>query len=487
MNDLAVGAAVLGTGGGGDPYIGMLLAKQAIRDHGPVQVVDVDEVPDDALVVPAAMMGAPTVMVEKMPEGDEIIRALEALENYLGRPITHTVSAEAGGLNSTLPFMVAARMGIPLADADAMGRAFPEIQMCIPTIYGISATPMALADEKGNSVIIETIDNRWTERFARSITVDMGCTALIALYSLSGAQLKESMIPGTLGLCEELGRTIRETRAAHGDPIRAILDRLHGFELFEGKIADVERRTEAGFARGEARIEGVAADTGSALVLRFQNEHLVAIRDAEVIASVPDLIIVLASETGEPITTEELRYGFRVTVVAAPCDPRWRTPAGLELVGPRYFGYDVDYVPIEERQRPRASSSRLQCRTVDEEVRQPKDVVRALVDAYNAKSAEGVLDLYHADAFFWDPLHRGGLRGHAAIGDVLRALFAAYPDERMEVVTLAGDEVHVVAEFRSTGTAGGDPFEIQFTEVYEVTDGRIASCRVYLDPEELPA
>jgi DUF917 family protein len=349
IDDLAVGAAVLGTGGGGDPYIGTLLAKEAIRAHGPVTVVDVDEVADDALVVPAAMMGAPTVMVEKMPAGDEILEAVHALGEVLGRRLTHTVSIEAGGLNSTMPFVVAASLGVPLVDADGMGRAFPEIQMCMPTMYGIAATPMAIADEKGNRVVIETIDNRWTERFARSITVDMGCSALIALYSMSGAQVKRAMVPGTIGLCEALGRAIRETRAAHGDAIAAIVERLNGFRLFRGKIADVQRRTEAGFARGEARVEGTEDDAGSSLSLRFQNEHLVALRDDEIVASVPDLIMVLASETGEPITTEEMRYGFRVTVIAAPCDERWRSPAGLELVGPRYFGYDVEYVPIEER------------------------------------------------------------------------------------------------------------------------------------------
>jgi DUF917 family protein len=349
IDDLAVGAAVLGTGGGGDPYIGTLLAKEAIREHGPVTVLDVDEVADEALVVPSAMMGAPTVMVEKIPAGDEILNAVRALGELLGRPPTHTVSIEAGGVNSTMPFVVAASMGIPLVDADGMGRAFPEIQMCMPTMYGIAATPMAIADEKGNSVVIQTIDNRWTERFARSITVDMGCSALIALYSMTGVQLKEAMIPGTLGLCEELGRTIRETRAAHGDAIAAILERLRGFRLFQGKIADVQRRTEAGFARGEARVDGTGDDAGSSLTLRFQNEHLVAVRDGEIVASVPDLIIVLASETGAPITTEEMRYGFRVTVIATPCDPRWRSPAGLELVGPRYFGYDMEYVPIEKR------------------------------------------------------------------------------------------------------------------------------------------
>ena len=44
LHDIARGAAVLGTGGGGDPYIGRLLAEQAIRERGPVQLVDLDEV-----------------------------------------------------------------------------------------------------------------------------------------------------------------------------------------------------------------------------------------------------------------------------------------------------------------------------------------------------------------------------------------------------------------------------------------------------------
>jgi DUF917 family protein len=349
LDDLAVGAALLGTGGGGDPTIGKLIAKEAIREHGPVTLVDPSEIADDALVVPSAMMGAPTVMVEKMPAGDEIVHAFRALEEYLGRTIDYTTSAEAGGLNSTMPFTLAARLGIPLVDADMMGRAFPELQMCLPTLGGVAAAPMALADEKGNRAIIETVDNRWTERLARSITIDMGCSSLIALYAMSGAQVKQWTIAGTLTLGQRLGRAIREARAAHADPIAAALELLGGLRLFDGKVVDVERRTQTGFARGESRIEGTGEDAGSTLVLRFQNEHLVALRDGVACASTPDLIMVVAAETGEPITTEELRYGFRVAVLAAPCDPRWRTPEGLALVGPRYFGYDLDYVPIEQR------------------------------------------------------------------------------------------------------------------------------------------
>jgi DUF917 family protein len=350
LEDIAVGAAILGTGGGGDPYIGKLLAQESVRRHGPVQLVSVDEVPDDAFVVPSAMMGAPTVMVEKLPRGTEVIRAFQALGDYAGRQPTHTTSIEAGGLNSTTPFVVAAQLGIPLVDADGMGRAFPEIQMVIATMHGVKATPMTLADEKGNSALIDTIDNSWTERLARTLTVDFGATAMIALYPMSARQLKAgAFVAGTISLAEELGRVVRETRAAHADPIAAVVERLGGRRLFAGKVVDVARRTEAGWAKAEARVDGTGGDAGSTLVLQTQNEHLVAIRDGEVVCSVPDLIIVMDAESGSPITTEELRYGFRVVVVGAPCVPPWRTEQGLELVGPRYFGYDLDYVPVEER------------------------------------------------------------------------------------------------------------------------------------------
>src|SRR5579864_6526916 len=141
VEQIALGAAVLGTGGGGDPYIGKLMAMQAIRDHGPVKLVTLDEIGDDDLAVPVAMMGAPTVMIEKMPGGQESVQAFQALQSFLGKPIKYTYSIEAGGINSTIPIGLAARLHIPLLDIDGMGRAFPEIQMVTHNLYDISATP----------------------------------------------------------------------------------------------------------------------------------------------------------------------------------------------------------------------------------------------------------------------------------------------------------------------------------------------------------
>jgi DUF917 family protein len=289
------------------------------------------------------------VLIEKLPQGDEILHAYHALEAYLGQPIRATMPIEAGGLNSTIPIMVAARLGLPLVDCDGMGRAFPEVQMVTHTLYGIPATPLVLADEKGNSAIINTIDNRWAETFARSITVDMGATALVTAYAATGRQLKEAAIPDTLTLCENIGRTIRQARAAKQDVVAAVQQITGGFRIFHGKLVDVQRRTEGGFARGEAALEGLDEDAGRRLTLHFQNEHLMARLDGEAVVSTPDLITVLDADTGEPVTTEGLRYGFAVVVLGIPCTPKWRTPQGLALVGPRYFGYDVDYRPVESR------------------------------------------------------------------------------------------------------------------------------------------
>jgi hypothetical protein len=348
VEHIALGAALLGTGGGGDPHVGKLMALQAIKAYGPVTVIKPEEVPDDAVVVPTAMMGAPTVLLEKIPNGEEIFRAFNGLRNYLGKEIFATLPIEAGGINSMIPIAIAARLGIPLVDCDGMGRAFPELQMVTFHLYNVSATPMTLTDEKGNLIIMETINNHWAESIARNAVVTMGGSAMLSIYPMTGKVLKEAAIINILSYSARIGRAVQEARRVGENPTTALLRVTGGFKLFKGKVVDVLRRTEGGFARGEARIEGIEEYRGESLEVKFQNENLVALKGDKVIASVPDLICIVNLETAIPITTEGLKYGHRILVLGIPCDPKWRTPKGIETVGPRYFGYDLDYVPVEE-------------------------------------------------------------------------------------------------------------------------------------------
>lgn len=349
MKNIALGGAFLGTGGGGDPYIGRLMAEEAIASNGPVQVLDVEDLDDDALIIPVAMMGAPTVMLEKLPRGTEAIAAVEALQKYLGQKASAIFCIEAGGLNSTIPIAVAAATKLPIVDGDGMGRAFPELQMASMTMGGVSACPMVIADEKGNSIVLNTVDNLSTEKFARVLTVEMGGAGLIALYPMTGAQAKDSILRGSLSLINSIGEIIHSEQRANRNPAEKLAKDLNGIRLFEGRVLDVDRRTEGGFARGTCTIEGLGECAGSQIELDFQNEFLIArSNDGAPRAITPDLICLLDLETGQPITTEQIRYGFRVIVFGLPCDPQWRSEHGLELVGPRYFGYELDYQPIEE-------------------------------------------------------------------------------------------------------------------------------------------
>ena len=350
IEDIALGAALLGAGGGGDPYVGKLIAIGAVQECGPVTILDPDEVPDDALVVPIAMMGAPTVLCEKAIGGEEYKTLYETVSAFYGKPIYAFMPIEAGGVNSMLPIAAAARLGLPLVDCDGMGRAFPELQMVTFTIGGGSATPMAMVDEKGNSCIFRTVTNKWTEEMARAVTMACGGSVSVSLYAMEGRFMKEYGVHGLVTRSETLGSAIRKVKeVSDKTPEEAFLEITEGYKLFQGKICDVLRDVRNGFNFGKVLLDGIGDDKGRSAYVEFQNENLTAVVDGKLLATTPDLICLVDIETFIPVPTDALKYGKRVMVVGLKCFPLWRTEAGLKLVGPRYFGVDTDYIPLEER------------------------------------------------------------------------------------------------------------------------------------------
>jgi len=348
IRDIANGSAILGTGGGGDPYLGTLATLEAVTKHGAPQLMDPEELSDDSLVAFPFIVGAPVPGVEKFPFGNELAQALRTLEDQLGRKVDAVMSAEIGGANSMIPMSLAVRVGIPVVDGDLIGRAFPEIQLTTLTLHGIHASPFALADEHGNGVVLNVIDNFWAERIARAVAIEFGAVCVGVAYPISGKQVKVATLHRTVSFAGRIGKALREAKAAKKNPLDAVLAAADGVEVFRGKIIDVERRTQRGWAVGEAVIAGSDRFTNRVARVRFQNENLVLMVDGEVVASVPDLITILEADTGAAITTENLRYGFRVAVIGIACQPIWRTEAGLALAGPQHWGYEVKYVPIEQ-------------------------------------------------------------------------------------------------------------------------------------------
>lgn len=344
VNTLMLGASFLGTGGGGDPYIGGLMLKRELEKHGYVEVIkDYKGISTNSIVLGSAMMGAPIVMIEKVPGGSESKKAFETWAKAMNTQVDYITPLEIGGLNSTIPLIVSLQTGIPVLDGDGMGRAFPELQMTTFYIYGVNATPVVVFDERGNVAIIDAVDGLWAEKIARVVTLRYGGSAYIALYGMNLQTYINSAILNTLSKILTIGELLKEKK------LDEILELAHGFELFQGKVVDVYRRVEKGFSRGYVVIDGLNENSGRQMRIDFQNEFLVAKEDDRILATVPDLIIVLDMFTYNPITTDRLKYGQRVLVVGVPADDKWRSEKALKVVGPKYFGYDIDYIPIEKR------------------------------------------------------------------------------------------------------------------------------------------
>lgn len=367
---IAIGAGILGTGGGGSTYLNRLRLNKELRLQGrPVSVIRADDVPDDALVCAVGGMGAPTVSNEKLQEGREIMLALRALEERLRQKIYAIVIGEIGGGNALGPMVTALQCGLPVVDGDGMGRAFPELDMDTFMIGGLAPAPFALADAHGNVVIFERIGTaKQAEEFARSLTIEMGGSAALVMPVMTGAELKATIIRDTLSLAKCIGETVLDCRARSIEPAETVAELCHGKVLFRGKIIDVERRTVQGFARGKLIISpftpqhppnalgipppvrrgergGISREEAQ-LEIEFQNENLIARCNGEALCAVPDLITLVSLEDGEPIGTESLRYGLRVAVLAMPAPKELKTPEALAVVGPRAFGYDLDFHPL---------------------------------------------------------------------------------------------------------------------------------------------
>jgi len=347
---LAIGAGILGTGGGGNTYLGSVLLTKELRERGQqCRLIQPHEVADDSYVCAIGGMGAPTVGIEKLESGDEYALAVRALEEHCGVHFDALVCGEIGGSNALRPLVTALQTDLPVVDGDGMGRAFPELQMDTFAIYGLSLTPMALVDCHSNVVVLDKLDSaKRVEAYARALTIEMGGRAALAMPMMSGREMKRTIIPRTYTLAQRLGQTVLDARRDNQDPIEAVAAAGNGQVLFRGKIADVERRTVQGFARGRIQLAGFGAGSmQDDFEVVFQNENLVAWHNGEVVCAVPDLICILNLEDGEPIGTEMLRYGLRVAVLALPAPEELKTEAALAVVGPGAFGYeDVVYEPL---------------------------------------------------------------------------------------------------------------------------------------------
>jgi uncharacterized protein len=344
LSDIARGSAVLAAGGGGEPFRGHMAVQATFDKFGPTQLVGIDELDDDALIASPFLIGAPVTLLEKFPFGDELVRAARELERRTGRTIEAVYAVEAGGVNSMVPFSVAARMGIPVLDADTMGRAYPAMDLTLVNLAGIQSTPIVMTDDYGSLITIDTNRNEIAETLGRAMTAKSGAVVAAAGFMGTAAQMRPGLAEGTISLAQSIGSMLRKSTAPPTQTWDQVLELTGGRRLFEGKVVSAGQDIESGWGVGTTLVEGTNAYEGLTMRIDVINEYLTAVVNGEALATAPDIITVYDAANGAPITSESVRYGFRIGVVAIPCDPRWTQPDGIALGGPARLGFDHDYV-----------------------------------------------------------------------------------------------------------------------------------------------
>jgi hypothetical protein len=364
MTDMMVGSSIQASRSS-DSAAMIKRVKDAMAEGRRFTLLSIDDLPDDwTVVVPSGVGGGGAwdyvrdrVQKQNLPTiPNATVAAIGALSKYLGKTFQAVVRTEAAAATLSA-FMAASELGLPVVDACPAGRAVPEMAQQTPFLAGILGSPAAMVTRWGDTILVEkAVDDYRLEDLSRVVAVASGGSVQVAHTAISGRDVKRTMIHGSISQAILFGRTVREARAQGKDPVAELLRVSNGYRLFRGVVTKAESKGEFGFTWWNVELQGTGADEGHVYKVFVKNENIVAWRDGTPDAMSPDLISNLDPQTGDAIAGQGLGgypMGMDVVMVGIPNSSLWRAAKGVEVMGPRHFGFDFDYVPIEQLQQRR--------------------------------------------------------------------------------------------------------------------------------------
>jgi len=360
IDALLTGLAIYGTGGGGDPEWGRIVLENDFARGRVCELINPENVPDDAFVCSGGLMGSVKSLenlsyrdvVGAWEDGFVLLRAFRMMEELKGRKLDYIIPFEVGGINTPVIMSLAARMGIPMINGDALGRSAPETQMTSFIGHGVPLTPMPLVDHLGNAVIVmKSNENTYADEIGRFVVTKGGALGGNAHYPMSGAQLKSACIPKTITGAVEIGKVV--LGAQGNDPVEAFRKHVGGNLLFTGVISDVTGEDKGGFYLTNVAIDGSDAFGGKEGRIVVKNESMVVWVDGQIKIIFPDNAYMLYTKTGEGIMSVDLKRGVEISIVGAPCHKRLRecmlSEQGMKAFGGARYGHpEIAYQKFEE-------------------------------------------------------------------------------------------------------------------------------------------
>ena len=353
--EILYGCAILGTGGGGSLVDGIAMIDEALSQDKKFVLADFDELDPEALVGTPYGCGAISPLTEeerkkyeRLPRAKEnyFTLATKQAEEFMRKPMAAVISTELGGHNTATAFYVGAMTGKYIVDGDPAGRSVPALQHSTYYLHDVPMCPISVMNQFGEGAIFTSIvDDCRAEDLVRALAVVSQNNIAVVDHINTVANLKDTVIRGAITDAWKIGRAFLDAKASGGALADAVIEAGAGKKMFAGTVTKSEFETRDGYTFGDTFIEGTGECAGHTLRIWYQNENIMSWLDGEIFVTVPDLVCVIDEDNREPQLNPYARVGEKVSVVALPAPAEWTTPRGLEVFGPKFFGYDIEYKP----------------------------------------------------------------------------------------------------------------------------------------------
>ncbi|MFE4777792.1 DUF917 family protein [Streptomyces sp. NPDC056713] len=314
--------------------------------NGPVAMRRVESVARDTPCIALCVLGSGAALADLPPAGDEFALAVQRLEQLQQVSFGAVYPLAAATVSALVTVAAASQLGVPLLDADGMGRVFAPVHHTSMHLAGLSPTPLVAQGPTGESVLIDTPAAGRADRLLRATVDSLGGWAALAAYPACAGTLRRATLPGTVSRLINVGRLLR----ASTGPDR-LVDRLAAItgcrRIGRGRIVELEHLRRPTDVTASAHPSSLVMDelAGQRRQLRIElrNEVVAVFADGALVAAAPDVVCLMDDSRGELASLDSLEPGDLLDVLATPAEALWYSPKALAMVGPSSHGIHLDH------------------------------------------------------------------------------------------------------------------------------------------------
>ena len=281
--------------------------------YSSVELISIDEFADDDAIITATGVGAPG-FAKAVTEPRDSVESARLLMQLTG-PAAAVVPGHVPGLNA---WLVAATLGLKLADTAGNGRGHPTVKMGgmgLASKPHVQLTQVGMGGSAADGSRLEVVARGnivRTSNLMRQAAVINGGLVLATRGPLPVAYVREFGAAGAITFQLDLGAAMLAAKAGEAR-VQATVDFLKGRLLVVGEVTQNTVAYGGGFDLGRLVVKGAEGEVS----LGVYNEYMTAELDGRRVATFPDMVGTLDPATGDPVAINELAVGTRCAVISS--------------------------------------------------------------------------------------------------------------------------------------------------------------------------